>query len=324
MNIARLFACLFVVCIVCQQSASAQSSVTLTPISDNTLYESGGDLSNALGPFLFTGSTLNAGVRRALMRFDLSGIPPGSTVEQVDLTVNVSRSQGGDRAVTLHRLASDWGEGTSNAGNPGGQGAQQTINDPTWTYAFFNTVLWSTPGGDFVTSPSATVTIGDPGDATWSSTADLVSDVQSWVDNPAENFGWIAIGDESTTQTAKRFGSRDTTDQNVMPRLTVRYVAVATANESLDVSPPALRLLSSYPNPFSSKTTLSFDVGQAVVITLTVYDVLGREVMLITGASAGRGTHTLDVDGSTLPPGLYLYRLENGVHVATGTLVRTQ
>jgi serine protease len=48
----------------------------------------------------------------------------------------------------------------------------------------------------------------------------MVADVQSWLDNPATNFGWLVLGDESTGTTAKRFDSRESTSP---PVLTIEY-----------------------------------------------------------------------------------------------------
>ena len=39
--------------------------------------------------------------------------------------------------------------------------------------------------------------VGAIGQYTWSS-AQMVADVQGWLDNPASNFGWLMLGDEST------------------------------------------------------------------------------------------------------------------------------
>ncbi len=92
----------------------------------------------------------------------------------------------------------------------------------------FDTEQWSIPGGDFVADASATQTVSGPGfpaptPYTWSSAA-MVADVQSWLDAPGSNFGWIMIGDESTATTAKHFYSRgDTTLPTLRPMLTIEF-----------------------------------------------------------------------------------------------------
>jgi hypothetical protein len=51
----------------------------------------------------------------------------------------------------------------------------------------------------------------------------MASDVQSWVNTPAGNFGWILIGEETVNQNAKLFGSRESA---AMPTLTLQVSPV--------------------------------------------------------------------------------------------------
>jgi homospermidine synthase len=48
--------------------------------------------------------------------------------------------------------------------------------------------------------------------------------VQSWLDSPQANFGWILIGNESVATTAKRFDTRENIDTSFRPTLSVQYV----------------------------------------------------------------------------------------------------
>ena len=61
------------------------------------------------------------------------------------------------------------------------------------------------------------------GDYTFPSTASLVADVQSWIDSPDSNHGWILISQsEDVSRTARRFGSRESSSP---PVLTVEFTA---------------------------------------------------------------------------------------------------
>ena len=65
---------------------------------------------------------------------------------------------------------SDWGEGTSDASVFGqGQGIAATEGDATWFHTFNPGEEWSTPGGDFEESPSATASVGIEDSYAWSS-----------------------------------------------------------------------------------------------------------------------------------------------------------
>lgn len=168
----------------------------------------------------FVGMTNNLDSRRLLVSFDLSEIPAGSTIASVRLEMNMSRTSGDESPVSLHRFTTRWAEGSSDARGEGGRGAASTPGDPTWIHAGFDDTFWFTPGGDYVEEPSATTSVGRTGPYQWAS-AQLTADVQSWLANPSLNSGWIAIGDESRSQTAKRFDSRENDDDALRPALIV-------------------------------------------------------------------------------------------------------
>src|SRR5207244_1112629 len=178
--------------------------ISINPTKDNTLYNEG-DLSNALGNHFFTGTILQGASRRGVLAFDIAGnVPPGSTITGVSLSMNMSKTiDGTARTTELHKLLADWGEGPSRAPGEEGSGAPATPNDATWRHRFYDTIFWTTQGGDFSANLSASQSVGSVGQYMWSS-AQMVADVQGWLNNPANNFGWLVLGDESTSPTAKR------------------------------------------------------------------------------------------------------------------------
>ena len=207
----------------CTALASA-NIINIMPSKDNTLYEydpKEGDFSNALGFHFFAGETGMSELRRGVLAFDIAGsIPPGSMITSASLSVNMSRSPTNTAyVVELHKLLADWGEGTSIAPGEEGDGAPATANDATWRHRFFDTIFWTTQGGDFSATVSASQSVGGTGHYTWSS-AQMVADVQSWLDNPASNFGWLVLGDETAIATAKRFDTRESASP---PMLTIEF-----------------------------------------------------------------------------------------------------
>jgi hypothetical protein len=205
------------------RSASA-AIIVINPSKDNTLYEydpAEGDTSNALGLYFFAGETGMGELRRGVIAFDIAGhIPEGSTITAVSLSMNMSRTATETvRTVELHKLLADWGEGTSDAPGEEGDGAPATSNDATWRHRFFDTILWTNEGGDFSATVTASQSVGAIGQYTWTS-VQMVADVQEWLDNPANNFGWLLLGDESTIATAKRFDTRESASP---PVLTIQY-----------------------------------------------------------------------------------------------------
>ncbi len=211
-------------------ASCAADVATLTPIKDNTLYENTqGALSNALGNHFFCGQSATNQTRRAVLAFDIAGaIPAGATIDNVTLTLNMSRTIGGAADCKLHRLLADWGEGTSVALGEEGGGGPATNGDATWIHRFRPNDLWEDengrplPGGWFVAAVSAQTAVDVLGPYEWTGQG-LIDDVQFWLDNETENFGWILIGDESTDTTAKRFDSRENPTPANRPSLRIEF-----------------------------------------------------------------------------------------------------
>lgn len=68
-----------------------------------------------------------------------------------------------------------------------------------------------------------------------------------------------------------------------------------------------------YPNPFSDKTALNFTLPTSSRVTMSVYNSLGEKVAVIfDGVTFDAGTHTVTVQGSTLPTGMYYLNFNVG------------
>jgi hypothetical protein len=204
---------------------ASAGTVVLPALRDNTLIESAtGSLSNGAGPYFFAGRTGQASgsIRRGLIAFDVAAyVPAGATVTGVRLTLHLSQTNAGAAAVGLHRVLRAWGEGASSAS--GGSGAPAASGDATWIHTFFPQSLWTSPGGDFAGLPSASAVVDQTGTYAWGSTPEMVADVQSWLEDPGANHGWILLGDESAATTVKRFDSRENPDAGVRPLLTIEF-----------------------------------------------------------------------------------------------------
>ena len=225
MKIKTLLTLTFAIALGCNIANSVSAAIiNIIPSKDNTLYEydpAEGDHSNGAGFHFFAGENGMGELRRGVLAFDLAGtIPAGSTITAVSLTMNMSMTPAGAKTVELHKLLADWGEGTSHAPMGEGDGAPATSNDATWRHRFFDSVFWTTQGGDFSATVSASQSVGGVGQYTWSS-AQMVADVQSWLDNPASNFGWLVLGDETAIATAKRFDTRESASP---PVLTIQFI----------------------------------------------------------------------------------------------------
>lgn len=205
-------------------SLNAQSVVEFLPERDNSIY-SESENSNGEGK-LFAGQNCSDNTRRALIEFDIASlIPAGATITDVTLTLALENTSpgAGTQDYGIHRVLTEWGEGTSFGT---GEGGEAVAPDATWLDAMFETSEWDDAGGDFNPDASAISPISELiGTYTWSS-PEMVNNVQDWLDYPGSNHGWILIGDEEVTCTARRFGSKDAGDA---PILEVTYTCTDAA-----------------------------------------------------------------------------------------------
>jgi Kelch motif/Secretion system C-terminal sorting domain len=77
-------------------------------------------------------------------------------------------------------------------------------------------------------------------------------------------------------------------------------------------SPMDFSLSQNYPNPFNPTTRISYQVSAVGLITLKVYDILGREVRTLVDKIERPGKYEVQFDAGNLPSGAYIYRLESG------------
>ena len=81
--------------------------------------------------------------------------------------------------------------------------------------------------------------------------------------------------------------------------------------EVIVAKPPSMFVLSqNYPNPFNPATMISFGLPSNAMVSLKVYDVLGREVSTLLSGELPAGTYSEQWSGEGLPSGEYFYRLQ--------------
>ena len=115
----------------------------------------------------------------------------------------------------------------------------------------------------------------------------------------------IAVGGFSTTAHIQWFTRNEP------------LVIETSAGERLTDLPEGYNLGQNYPNPFNPTTQINFEIGQAGMTSLKVYDLLGREVATLVNGDLSAGSHTIDFDAANLASGTYLYRLEANGYVLT-------
>jgi hypothetical protein len=85
--------------------------------------------------------------------------------------------------------------------------------------------------------------------------------------------------------------------------------------------PKAIRLDQNYPNPFNPSTTIRYALPQRSLVTLSVFNTLGQEVATLVQGEYEADFHEVTFDASSLPSGMYFYRLRAGDFVETKKLL---
>jgi len=77
------------------------------------------------------------------------------------------------------------------------------------------------------------------------------------------------------------------------------------------------QLAQNFPNPFNPSTTIRYTIPEAGVVSIKVYNILGKEVGTIVNGFHQSGTYNVSFDASKLASGVYLYKIEAGSFKAT-------
>ena len=92
------------------------------------------------------------------------------------------------------------------------------------------------------------------------------------------------------------------------------------------VIPITFALHQNYPNPFNPITSLRYDLPEQAQVTLTVYDLMGREVTQLINTTQKAGYRSVqwnatDMHGKPVSAGVYLYQIQAGEFVRTKKMV---
>jgi hypothetical protein len=105
----------------------------------------------------------------------------------------------------------------------------------------------------------------------------------------------------------------------------IAVIATAIRNDIQSV-PNKLELSNNYPNPFNPSTTINFSVPNTSNVSLVIYNTLGQNVKTLVNNQVLNGKQTFVWDGkndfgSSVPSGIYFYRLTNGSSSITKRMV---
>ncbi|MCA9731049.1 T9SS type A sorting domain-containing protein [candidate division KSB1 bacterium] len=108
--------------------------------------------------------------------------------------------------------------------------------------------------------------------------------------------------------------------------MTAELTASITGVAAEVALPTEFALMNNYPNPFNPETTIEYQLPEQGHVLLRVYSMLGTEVRTLVQGSKAAGSYSVvwdgrDNNGSVVPSGMYMYRIESGSFNAVKKMV---
>jgi photosystem II stability/assembly factor-like uncharacterized protein len=101
-------------------------------------------------------------------------------------------------------------------------------------------------------------------------------------------------------------------------KLNVNYSTPVTVQKMSNEIPQQFSLFQNYPNPFNPSTKILYELPKSTIVKITVYDVLGKEVMrLVNNEFKQAGKYSIEFNGNNLSSGVYFYKIEAGEYKLT-------
>ncbi|MFA7418560.1 MAG: YCF48-related protein [Melioribacteraceae bacterium] len=117
----------------------------------------------------------------------------------------------------------------------------------------------------------------------------------------------------------KAFNSNTTSDESNVLEIKLQ----PTDAEELGFLPTEFALYQNYPNPFNPSTTINYHLPTASQVSIKVYDMLGREVVVLVNDYQNPGLYSIEMNSKyyNLVSGMYFYRIRAGVFSETKKMV---
>jgi hypothetical protein len=211
------------------------------------------------------------------------------------------------------------GTGTTGTFRVDGAPAAPTLNSIVATppdqfgYRYPN-LTWINPRNDAGTLTNVRIyrrrTEGSAVVQNWTLRATLTpsgaSQTQSWTDNTITT---AQLGNDGVAEYRITVDD-NSTPPNTSPNSNVR--GISYSNNMFSLTERIFSLSQNYPNPFNPTTTIDFSLPERAMVSLKVYDVLGREVATLLDEMKDAGAHQVRFNAGTLSSGVYYYTLRYG------------
>ncbi|MFH0734712.1 MAG: T9SS type A sorting domain-containing protein [bacterium] len=99
------------------------------------------------------------------------------------------------------------------------------------------------------------------------------------------------------------------------------FIVIIDNIEQNDNYPINYKLYQNYPNPFNPNTTIKFDIPKQLLVTVKIFDILGREIAVLVKDEKSPGSYEIIFAGNNLSSGIYFYSIHAGEFIKTNKMI---
>ncbi|NBC15813.1 MAG: cellulase family glycosylhydrolase [Bacteroidetes bacterium] len=182
--------------------------------------------------------------------------------------------------------------------------------DPGWRVGEDVQIEWEAVDWDILYDTTIDLKLSRDDGATWEP---LAADLPN-----TGAYAWTVTG---PTCDACRMAVVDHGDSTVVSEQAFSIASGVAIETPDDEMPTGVALRQNYPNPFHSTTTLQVDLPAPTALSVTIYDVLGREIAVLASGLVPAGTHRYTWNAYDVASGVYVCRLEAEAYSETRVLL---
>jgi tetratricopeptide (TPR) repeat protein len=144
-------------------------------------------------------------------------------------------------------------------------------------------------------------------------------------------FGYLHIKNNTTlaSKLLSELKGMNLTDAEHLIRLQIAYNFINGKGTGMkknvipqnNIMPTTYLLYQNYPNPFNPTTTIKYQIPKPGMVSLKVYDILGREMATLVNGNKVEGTYDISFDASRLTNGIYIYQLKVNDYVSNKKMI---
>ena len=103
--------------------------------------------------------------------------------------------------------------------------------------------------------------------------------------------------------------------------ITIKYIQQLSSVVEIPGMLQQYSLEQNYPNPFNPSTTIKYSIPTTSIVSIKVYDILGREVATLVNEQKTAGNYSVQFNGNNLASGVYLNKIQSGNFVDTKKMI---